>query len=92
MDPRFALSRAEEAKVLKEHQANALKLCEVDVQAFASCAQGRTISVTWSCRTQFKQMQACMAQYMTPDKIDEAKLHFLRERRTADAKLAAVKS
>jgi hypothetical protein len=27
---------------------------------FSSCAEGRTVSVSWSCRQQFKEMQECM--------------------------------
>ncbi|KAL8289987.1 hypothetical protein RQP46_002926 [Phenoliferia psychrophenolica] len=81
MDSRFALNSAEDAKVVKACQAESLKLCEVDVSAFASCAEGRTISVTWSCRKEFHKMQGCMKVHMTADNIDQAKLKFLRERR-----------
>ena len=29
--------------------------------AFAACAEGRTVSVTWKCRKEFRKMQGCMA-------------------------------
>lgn len=30
------------------------------IAAFASCAEGRTVSVTWKCRKEFHKMQDCM--------------------------------
>lgn len=72
--------------------------------AFSECAEGRTVSVAWSCRKQFKAMQACMAvesvlfpswhlhhtgltlqSRMTQDRLDDAKIAFLRNRRLQEA-------
>ncbi|SCZ98710.1 BZ3500_MvSof-1268-A1-R1_Chr7-1g09247 [Microbotryum saponariae] len=44
--------------------------------AFSECAQGRTVSVAWKCRQQFRVMQA-----MTEEKQDQAKLRYLENRR-----------
>ncbi|KAI5474983.1 cytochrome c oxidase biogenesis protein Cmc1-like protein [Pseudohyphozyma bogoriensis] len=82
-EARFALSRSEEDKLVKKCQSEALKLCEKPVGAFTKCAEGRTVTVAWSCRTEFKAMQDCMAIYMTQDRIDDAKMKFLKERNAA---------
>ncbi|KAF8605784.1 hypothetical protein BDV93DRAFT_438285 [Ceratobasidium sp. AG-I] len=54
------LSRREEDTLLKSTKAQALKDCDALVKDFAACATGRTVSVAWSCRTQHKELQACM--------------------------------
>ncbi|KDE09089.1 hypothetical protein MVLG_00806 [Microbotryum lychnidis-dioicae p1A1 Lamole] len=77
----YALSRNEEAKVLAQCKIDALRHCEVETASFSECAEGRTVSVAWKCRQQFRVMQACMAVHMTEEKQDQAKLRYLEDRR-----------
>lgn len=37
------------------------------------CAAGRTISVSWACRTERLAMNACMASYATQEEQDAAR-------------------
>lgn len=46
--------------VVAPHARHADKRHSVLVAAFTSCAEGRTVSVAWSCRAPFKAMQECM--------------------------------
>ncbi|BGP15034.1 hypothetical protein JCM10213v2_002989 [Rhodosporidiobolus nylandii] len=70
---RFALSRKEEESIIALCRTEALRACESQV------GQGRTVSVSWACREEFKAMQKCMAPHMSEDKIDAAKVRFFRE-------------
>ncbi|BGP47171.1 hypothetical protein JCM10450v2_003023 [Rhodotorula kratochvilovae] len=76
---RFALSRKEEEAIVSLCRTEALRACEVDVAQFSACSEGRTISVTWACRKQFRAMQKCMAPHMSEDKLDAAKRRFFQE-------------
>ncbi|BGP39071.1 hypothetical protein JCM10449v2_003009 [Rhodotorula kratochvilovae] len=71
---RFALSRKEEEAIVSLCRTEALRACEVDVAQFSACSEGRTISVTWACRKQFRAMQN-----MSEDKLDAAKRRFFQE-------------
>ncbi|KAF7965660.1 hypothetical protein HWV62_42404 [Athelia sp. TMB] len=69
-----ALSRREEDTLLKTTKARALKECDAFVKgaatplscqfyvAFAECATGRTLSVAWACKANYKAVQDCMVQ------------------------------
>ncbi|BGP31211.1 hypothetical protein JCM10296v2_002975 [Rhodotorula toruloides] len=76
---RFALSRKEEEAIVALCKTEALRACEADVANFSACAQGRTVSVAWSCREQFRAMQACMKPHMSEEKIDAAKRRFFQQ-------------
>ncbi|GAA5971861.1 hypothetical protein JCM11641_001545 [Rhodosporidiobolus odoratus] len=76
---RFALSRKEEESIIALCRTEALRSCETQVSRFSACAEGRTISVSWSCREQFREMQKCMSPHMSEEKIDAAKVRFFRE-------------
>ncbi|GAA6046377.1 hypothetical protein JCM3770_004890 [Rhodotorula araucariae] len=76
---RFALSRKEEEAIVSLCRTEALRACESDVAKFSACSEGRTISVTWACREQFRAMQRCMSPHMSEDKLDAAKRRFFQE-------------
>ncbi|POY74153.1 hypothetical protein BMF94_2965 [Rhodotorula taiwanensis] len=80
---RFALSRKEEDSILSLCRTEALRACQTEVSNFSACSEGRTISVTWACREQFRAMQNCMSPHcfnsMSEAKLDEAKRRFFRE-------------
>ncbi|KAI0034297.1 hypothetical protein K488DRAFT_45779 [Vararia minispora EC-137] len=56
------LSRREEELLLKQTKSYALKACDPIVKDFADCATGRTVTVAWACRGQWKRVQECMHQ------------------------------
>ncbi|QRV73914.1 cytochrome C oxidase biogenesis Cmc1-like protein [Ceratobasidium sp. AG-Ba] len=72
------LSRREEDTLLKATKAQALKDCDELVKSFAECATGRTVSVAWACRTQHKQLQACIT---CPENMDRLRAEYVRLRR-----------
>ncbi|KAK4057916.1 hypothetical protein OIO90_001135 [Microbotryomycetes sp. JL221] len=86
---RFALSRNEEAKILAQCKLDALQSCREPVAEFTACAEGKTVSVAWKCRQEFKLMQACMKKEMTEQRIDAAKLKYLTQGRTVSAQAEA---
>ncbi|KAF8995498.1 hypothetical protein BDQ17DRAFT_1365697 [Cyathus striatus] len=75
-----ALSRREEEALLKTTKARALKECDLVVKAFADCASGRTISVTWACRDKLKVVQDCMVQFTGPEPMEKVRVEYLRLR------------
>ncbi|CEQ40508.1 SPOSA6832_02122, partial [Sporobolomyces salmonicolor] len=76
---RYALSRKEEEGIVAQCRSDAIRQCEPVVAAFTTCAEGRTISVSWACRSQFKEMQKCMSPLMSEDRIDAAKRKWFQE-------------
>jgi len=57
-----------------------LKECDAFVKAFAECATGRTLSVAWACRTNYKAVQDCMVQYTGPEAMETVRKEYLRLR------------
>ena len=52
---------------------------------FAACSTGRTFSVTWACRSQYRDVQECMKQYTSEEAMAEKRREFLKEKRLAAA-------
>ncbi|KAG8933815.1 hypothetical protein FRC02_011137 [Tulasnella sp. 418] len=75
------LSRREEEALWKTTKARAMKACDEEVQAFAACAQGRTVSVVWACRGPLQVMQKCIYQYTNPDNMDMLRAEYVRLRK-----------
>jgi len=75
-----ALSRREEDTLLKTTKARALKECDAFVKAFAECATGRTLSVAWACKANYKAVQDCMVQYTGPEAMETVRKEYLRLR------------
>lgn len=75
-----ALSRREEETLLKTTKARALKECDQVVRDFAECATGRTVSVVWACRDQYKSLQECMLQYTGPEPMAKVRAEYMRLR------------
>lgn len=75
-----ALSRREEETLLKTAKARALKECDQVVRGFAECATGRTVSVVWACRGQYKSLQECMLQYTGPESMTKVRAEYMRLR------------
>ncbi|KAI0651703.1 cytochrome c oxidase biogenesis protein Cmc1 like-domain-containing protein [Trametes meyenii] len=75
-----ALSRREEETLLKKTKEHALKECDPLVREFAQCAEGRTFSVAWECRTKYQAVQDCMLQYTGPEAMSTVRAEYLRLR------------
>lgn len=54
---------------------------------FADCATGRTVSVAWACRTQYKEVQKCMRSIQGEEAMIQRRKQFLQDKR--DAKINA---
>jgi COX assembly protein 1 len=79
-----ALSRREEDTLLKATKSKALKECDSVVKEFADCAAGRTVSVAWACRKNYKSVQDCMFRYTGPEAMDHVRAEYLRLRDQAE--------
>ncbi|WVQ65074.1 hypothetical protein V865_003645 [Kwoniella europaea PYCC6329] len=75
-----ALSRREDTEVLESVKSDALKVCDDYVKAFAECATGRTFTLPFVCKDKLDDMQNCMREYMTQDRMDAAKLDYIANR------------
>ncbi|WVR05702.1 hypothetical protein IAU60_002726 [Kwoniella sp. DSM 27419] len=75
-----ALSRREDVEVLDAVKAEALKVCDDHVKAFAECATGRTFTLPFACKSKLDAMQGCMKDYMTVERMDAAKLEYIANR------------
>ncbi|WVQ71122.1 hypothetical protein IAR50_000647 [Cryptococcus sp. DSM 104548] len=75
-----ALSRREEMQVMEDAKSQALKKCDRFVKDFADCATGRTFTLPFACKGKLGDMQACMKDYMSTERIDSMKLDFIAHR------------
>lgn len=60
-------------------KAKALQECDALAAKYAECASGRTLSVVWKCRPQFKHLNACLHQYTNDDVLEEYKKKYALE-------------
>ncbi|WWC87989.1 uncharacterized protein L201_002891 [Kwoniella dendrophila CBS 6074] len=75
-----ALSRREDQEVLEAVKAESLKVCDDYVRTFAECATGRTFTLPFACKGKLDDMQNCMREYMTQERMDAAKLDYIANR------------
>lgn len=54
------LQHKAENRVSREMREVALRGCARELEAFAACSSGRTLSVVWACRVQNRAMDGCM--------------------------------
>ncbi|KIJ51048.1 hypothetical protein M422DRAFT_158771 [Sphaerobolus stellatus SS14] len=76
------LSRREEEALYKATKARALKECDDYVK---DCTTGRTISVAWACRGQYRDLQNCILQYTNPENMEILKAEYVRLRDSSKA-------
>ncbi|KAL0332490.1 UNVERIFIED_CONTAM: hypothetical protein Scaly_2150500 [Sesamum calycinum] len=55
----------------------ALKECDRYTARYAECAAGRTLSVVWKCRTQAKELNACLHQYTNDSVLEQMKKEYM---------------
>ncbi|KAF2127867.1 hypothetical protein P153DRAFT_342783 [Dothidotthia symphoricarpi CBS 119687] len=80
------LSAPQEQQVRDLYYKNARSKCAQEIETFAACALGRTITMVWACRAQKLTMNACMLQFQTQDEMDKARAQWFQlagERRKA---------
>ena len=57
----------------------------LDSAEFADCATGRTVSVAWACRSQYKEVQNCMRSIQGEEAMIQRRKQFLQDKRDAKA-------
>eukprot|EP00163_Fabomonas_tropica_P011268 TRINITY_DN2191_c0_g1_i2.p2 TRINITY_DN2191_c0_g1~~TRINITY_DN2191_c0_g1_i2.p2 ORF type:complete len:106 (+),score=19.69 TRINITY_DN2191_c0_g1_i2:124-441(+) len=67
---RRGLKDMEKNAIIENMKKEAMKECKPFVDAFAECAQGRTLSVAWACRPAFRAMNKCVEDYNTVDRLE----------------------
>ncbi|CAD6501541.1 BgTH12-01793 [Blumeria graminis f. sp. triticale] len=67
------LSSAQEAQVRELYYARVRGHCAAEIKAFAECALGRTITASFTCRSQRRQMNSCMISFATVAEEDAAR-------------------
>ncbi|KAG9200696.1 hypothetical protein G6514_006715 [Epicoccum nigrum] len=67
------LSAPQEQQVRDLYYKNVRAKCAPEIEAFAQCALGRTLTMIYACRTPRLAMNACMLQYQNQDELDAAR-------------------
>eukprot|EP01025_Chloroclados_australasicus_P025212 TRINITY_DN25204_c0_g1_i1.p3 TRINITY_DN25204_c0_g1~~TRINITY_DN25204_c0_g1_i1.p3 ORF type:complete len:143 (-),score=20.81 TRINITY_DN25204_c0_g1_i1:535-963(-) len=66
-----------ELKLEEKVKALAKKQCKCELEAFAKCAEDRTMTVVFACRPKFRELQACLGSYTNRDALNYAKLRWI---------------
>ncbi|MCO5569518.1 hypothetical protein L7F22_023231 [Adiantum nelumboides] len=56
------LKKKVEEALRTKMKVKALQECDALAAKYAECASGRTLSVVWACRSQFKLLNECLHQ------------------------------
>ncbi|KAF2268378.1 hypothetical protein CC78DRAFT_455526 [Lojkania enalia] len=72
------LSAPQEQQVRDLYYKNVREKCAEEVKAFAACATGRTLTLTFACRAQKLAMNACMLQFQNQDEMDRARAQWFQ--------------
>ncbi|ORX34158.1 hypothetical protein BD324DRAFT_683593 [Kockovaella imperatae] len=75
-----ALSSREEADVKTQAREEAMTHCEQLVNEWGKCANGRTISMGWACKTQLKAWHQCIRDHVTEERLDQLRVEYLANR------------
>ncbi|KAI9794031.1 MAG: hypothetical protein M1816_006656 [Peltula sp. TS41687] len=67
------LSAAQEQQVRELYYARVRGYCAAEIKRFAECATNRTVSATWACRAQRREMKTCMVAHATLAEQDAAR-------------------
>ncbi|KAF2017655.1 hypothetical protein BU24DRAFT_420696 [Aaosphaeria arxii CBS 175.79] len=73
------LSAPQEQQVRDIYYANVRLKCAPEIEAFAACARGRTLTMVWACRDQKIAMNSCMLQYQGQEEMDRARNEWFRK-------------
>ncbi|KAF2661980.1 hypothetical protein K491DRAFT_586244 [Lophiostoma macrostomum CBS 122681] len=72
------LSAPQEQQVRDLYYKNVRDKCAVEIEAFAACALGRTLTMVWKCRDQKLAMNSCMVQYQGQEELDKARAEWFQ--------------
>ncbi|KAF1835291.1 hypothetical protein BDW02DRAFT_548503 [Decorospora gaudefroyi] len=67
------LSAPQEQQVRDLYYKNVRAKCAPEIQTFAQCALGRTVTMIYACRPARLAMNSCMLQYQNQDEMDAAR-------------------
>ncbi|EFY96385.1 uncharacterized protein G6M90_00g026940 [Metarhizium brunneum] len=67
------LSASQESQVRDIYYARVRSQCAEEIKAFAACALGRTLTVSFACRAEHRVMNNCMKLHATPEEHDAAR-------------------
>ncbi|KAH6642840.1 cytochrome c oxidase biogenesis protein Cmc1 like-domain-containing protein [Boeremia exigua] len=67
------LSAPQEQQVRDLYYKNVRAKCAAEIEAFAQCALGRTLTMIYACRAPRLAMNTCMLQYQNQDSLDAAR-------------------
>ncbi|KAI8933647.1 hypothetical protein NX059_009370 [Plenodomus lindquistii] len=67
------LSAPQEQQVKDLYYKNVRAKCAKEIETFAQCALGRTITMIYACRAPRLAMNSCMLQYQNQDELDAAR-------------------
>lgn len=73
------LKKKVEEALRSKMKAKALQECDPVAAKYAECATGRTFSVVWKCRAQFKVLNECLRQYTNDEVFEEYKKQYALE-------------
>ncbi|KAH9863805.1 hypothetical protein J1614_009737 [Plenodomus biglobosus] len=67
------LSAPQEQQVKDLYYKNVRAKCAKEIETFAQCALGRTLTMIYACRAPRLAMNSCMLQYQNQDELDAAR-------------------
>lgn len=67
------LSAPQEQQVRDLYYKNVRAKCAKEIETFAQCALGRTVTMIYACRPSRLAMNSCMLQYQNQDELDKAR-------------------
>ncbi|ORX93389.1 hypothetical protein K493DRAFT_198395, partial [Basidiobolus meristosporus CBS 931.73] len=74
------LSRHEEEAALTELKKSARSHCDDFIKEFAACSAAKGLTVVFSCRGKLQEMNDCLKQQTTTEKLDAIRLRKLKKK------------
>ncbi|CAL8470082.1 g9624 [Coccomyxa elongata] len=75
--PEQHVSRKVEEALIFRLKQKAMEECKQQAQAYADCCSGRVFSAVWSCRDEFKALNACLSHHTNPQVLNELKRRWM---------------
>ena len=69
----------EHEHVRKLMLAEAREKCHETRAAYVGCAKGRTLSLAWACRDEFRDFNDCLKQWTTDEQLEKRKEEWARD-------------
>eukprot|EP00608_Synchroma_pusillum_P008907 CAMPEP_0198419184 /NCGR_PEP_ID=MMETSP1452-20131203/35_1 /TAXON_ID=1181717 /ORGANISM="Synchroma pusillum, Strain CCMP3072" /LENGTH=95 /DNA_ID=CAMNT_0044139307 /DNA_START=36 /DNA_END=323 /DNA_ORIENTATION=- len=71
--PRVIWTKPAEEKLRQQMAGHARDMCKEFIDAFGHCAKRNHIMYVFNCRGESREMNSCLDQYVTEDKIQKRK-------------------